>query len=97
MKKILGLLLVFALVGCGPRPDMPMEKSYHTPASNVSQGRFKVTRIGVFEDDLAYHDRRGIYVIIDTTNGREFVGISGVGISETGSHMAGKTSVRDER
>lgn len=59
--------------------------------------RFKVERVGVIDDDIAYGDRRGIYVITDRTTGKEYVGVSGVGVSELGSHQAGKTRVSDER
>lgn len=66
-----------------------------------SEGRFQVQRVGVFEDKLAYGDRRGIYVVTDRETGREFVGISGVGISELGAHTVttGKTTTTydDER
>lgn len=67
------------------------------PASPKS-ARFDVKRVGVFQDGIAYHDQRGIYVITDKETGREYVGVSGVGISETGRHQVGKNnSVEDER
>jgi hypothetical protein len=59
--------------------------------------RFKVTRVGKFADDLAYGDQRGIYVLVDTKTGQEYVGISGIGISELGSHRSGKTTKTDDR
>lgn len=59
--------------------------------------RVSIERIGVIEDDLAYSKRRGIYIITDKKTGKEFIGVSGVGISETSSHLAGETSVSDER
>lgn len=64
-------------------------------------GRFKVTRVGVFSDDIAYRGTRGLYLIVDTETGRELFGASGVGISDLGSHSqpAGKIirTVEDER
>ena len=60
-------------------------------------GRINVTRIGTFRDGLAYDSKRGIYIIKDNQTGKEYIGISGVGISETGSHQAGKTHLTDER
>ena len=80
------------IVGCSPEPDTPMAKVAPQDAS-----RFSIERVGVIRDDLAYNDRRGIYVIIDRKTGCEYVGVSGVGISELGSHQAGKTYVSDER
>ncbi len=59
--------------------------------------RFQLTRVAVIEDDLAYYDRRAIYVLVDTKTGTEYVGISGVGISELGSHKSGKSHTTDER
>lgn len=91
-------LLLFSL-GCGPTPTMEMgsEKFLETRLT----GRFAVQRVGVFSDDLAYGNRRGIYLITDSETGAQFVGVSGVGISELGSHTtrSGKTTVTvdDER
>ncbi|WII93005.1 hypothetical protein QEO94_10315 [Kingella negevensis] len=48
--------------------------------------RFAIVRVSVFEDKLAYGNKRGVYVIKDSDTGHEFVGISGVGIAELGSH-----------
>jgi hypothetical protein len=75
---------------------MPL-KQRATPAEVRDNDRIEVTRIGVFQDSLAYNSRRGVYVIRDKQTGREYIGISGVGISEVGSHSSGKATVRDER
>ena len=77
----------------------------HTYASNLkprvlsdaSDGRFKVERVQTFDDGSAYSNSRAVYVITDTKTGQEFVGVSGVGIAELGSHRSGKASVSDER
>ena len=61
------------------------------------EGTVSVTRIGVFADDLAYDGKRGIYLIRDERTGIEYIGLSGVGISERGSHEQGKQQVQDER
>jgi len=86
-----GLLVAasLALVGCGPEPTTTMAIG--------GSDRVSVARIAVIKDDLAYRDRRGVYIITDTKTGQEFIGVSGVGISQTGSHMNGKTSVADEQ
>ena len=63
--------------------------------------RVQVRRLSVIEDTIAYGDRRGVYLITDTKTGREYIGVSGVGITETGSHdeYSGKYhhQVEDER
>ncbi len=59
--------------------------------------RIVVERIGVFGDSLAYGNCRGIYVIHDNQTGAEYIGISGIGISERAAHPTGKTVRADER
>ena len=80
------------------RPEVVEMK---TPPKSETRGRFQVERVGKFDDGLAYGGERGIYVVYDVKTGREYVGVSGVGIAETGSHgsMCGKVgcSVADER
>lgn len=62
------------------------------------QTRVTVQRLGVFSDALAYNERRGIYIIRDTKTGKEFIGVSGVGIAEVGSHLVSKSVfAEDER
>lgn len=66
--------------------------------TTTTDARVTVTRIGVFEDNLAYNERRGIYLIKDNQTGQEYVGVSGVGISEIGEHTCGKNCTeQDER
>lgn len=100
-KSIVAALVgsVVVLSACAPDPDMTMGKQ-HGGGSTVSfqdQNRIQVTRIGVFKDDLAYNDRRGVYIIVDTKTGKEFIGVSGVGIQEVGDHQFGKARAQDER
>lgn len=96
LKLILVAVLSTLAVGCTPEADTPMSK-----ISPSSSSRFTVERVGVLDDDLAYNNRRGIYIVRDEKSGKEYVGVSGVGISELGSHTVsnGKTSyqVSDER
>ncbi len=87
-KTILALALLSA--GCTKATD-PM------PTATSSSGRVTIERIGVVADGLAYGERRGIYVITDHKTGSEFIGVSGVGITEVGSHQSGKVHVQDER
>lgn len=97
--KAVGFLALLALAGCGQAPTMPMYEQERAakPAEVQDNPRIKVTRIGVFTDTLAYDNSRGVYLIEDKVTGQEFIGISGVGISETGSHQSGKVRVTDER
>lgn len=92
-------MLTVGLAGCSPDPDMQMHRQ--SAAANAmalqENQRIQITRIGVFRDDLAYNSRRGVYAITDAKTGKEYIGISGIGIQETGSHSTGKTSVSDER
>lgn len=89
-------LLVILVAGCG--------EDAHPKTLDMEikpDGRFEVSRAGVFDDPLAYSGKRGVYVIRDKTTGKEFVGVSGIGISETGKHTktVGKitSNVPDER
>lgn len=101
MKTLARLLCVAALAACTPKaPELPTTgelKQYTADAAQPVAARFRVQMVASFVDRLAYGDVRGVYVITDTTTGQEFVGISGVGISELGRHQSGKVSVPDER
>lgn len=97
---LVGLLSTLAVFGCSVKPDVAMPTLTPMVARN-GEPRFRVARVGVFADDLAYGDRRGIYVIHDSLTEREYIGISGIGISEVGDHAVsnGKTTTYypDER
>lgn len=100
MQRTTMILAVLTLVACAPEPDMAMQSRQRmaAPAVPVADGtRVTVERIGVFKDDLAYNDRRGVYVIRDKATGREFIGVSGIGIAEVAAHQSGKVRVSDER
>lgn len=97
-----GALLVASLLILGACEDPELARQREQRYNRMAVGtdtipRFQITRVGVFRDDLAYRDVRGIYVLKDTTTGKEFVGVSGIGISEIGVHSAGKNQTRDER
>lgn len=57
--------------------------------------RFKLTLVQQVEDPLAYYDRRGVYILEDTTTGQQFIGISGVGITELGRQYCGKACSKE--
>ncbi len=94
MNKLLALMGIMLLASCSPDVKyMPMANEF----PNQTTDRVEVKLVGVFQDYLAYNGKRGVYVIVDKKTGKEFIGISGVGISETGSHPTGKSSTTDER
>ena len=98
-ETIVAVICGLMLSACAPEPTIPMQTEAVPQATFERQSRFSVERVGVFADDLAYGSRRGIYIITDTKTGQQFVGVSGVGISEIGSHYnpSTKTTIRDER
>lgn len=93
MKFAIGLLAAANLAGCVPTNQEKVELKINP---GVEQ-RIIVERIGVFEDNLAYGSRRGIYIIRDRNTGREYIGLSGVGLAETGLHSDGDDMITDER
>jgi hypothetical protein len=85
---------VLFLTACGPKPTQNMKELPEIQNDSTVE----VVRIGVFKDGIAYNDRRGIYRIKDRQTGKEYLGISGIGVVETGSHSCGKScTTRDER
>ena len=88
--------LIFIPIMVAGRSGVPDEVAPQ-PVAEATAGRFTVTRVQVVGDSLAYGDKRGVYVIVDTLTGAEYVGVSGVGIAELGSHASGRTTTRDER
>lgn len=94
MKKIFALLVTLFLVGCGPDPTQTMAIA---PASEFTQDGISVVQVGIFKDELAYGHRRGVYRIKDQRTRKEYIGVSGIGISEVARHSNGKQSIEDER
>lgn len=94
---LVALLSVGSLFLCGCDPEQQTKQLEAPSYMQQDDQRVTVTRIQVIEDELAYHGRRGVYLIVDKETGQRFLGISGVGISELGSHSSGKSTVSDER
>lgn len=59
--------------------------------------RFEIIRESTFKDDLSYSGWRGIYLIYDKETKKQYLGVSGIGVSEIGSHLSGKARISDER
>lgn len=90
--SILGFCLYSNSKSNGPRSGKLIENDNYE-----NKLRVEITRISVFYDDLAYDGKRGVYLIKDKDTGKEFIGVSGIGISELGSHSSGKAHHSDER
>lgn len=98
MRTNLLMLVLLCCVGCHPLAPPITDNMVGATGADEDNHRVKVRRIDVIEDWTAYQNRRGIYVITDTKTGKEYIGVSGIGITETGTHSAGKNSTAgDER
>jgi hypothetical protein len=95
--RYLILASTLILAACVPEANIQMREQRTGEMQISDNTRFSVTRVGVFTDDLAYNNRRGIYVITDRKTGAEYLGVSGIGVSELGSHLVGKIHSEDER
>lgn len=107
MKYIMIGLVCLSLVGCSNTPEQNQirnnidsqfdQSRNYSPMPVSTNQRVTIERVDVIYDDIAYNQKRGIYIIRDTKTGQEFIGVSGVGITEIGLHSQGKTSHPDER
>lgn len=102
MNRTITLITFLLLVGCTDPTPPNTTLITNTPQQiQTVETRFVVARISIFGDTLAYGGKRGVYVITDTKTGKEYIGVSGIGISELGSHTlyGGKTAatVQDEQ
>ena len=92
------LIVILSMVGCSPAITPGELKSSKTEIPlPVETSRFRVHLVQVFDDPLAYNGQRGVYIIRDELNRKEYVGLSGIGISELGSHSDGESNLSDER
>ena len=96
MSKWMSILVIttsILLLGCSQEPPKKMDMEI-----NATNGSVSIQRIMVFADDLAYDGKRGVYLIKDHASNREFIGISGIGISDIGAHVEriGRTPILTE-
>lgn len=94
MKKLI-LLAALALAGCDFGITRVDSEDRQKMPVNVNV-RVQVVKIQEFRDGLAYDGVRGIYVINDKDTGKEYIGVSGIGITETGRHGCGKGCSRED-
>ena len=82
-----------------PYSEIIKMKTENMISPEKAGSRYGVKRVAVFEDSLAYEGKRGIYEITDNKTGKVYFGISGIGITELGSHraVAGEIIVEDEK
>ena len=106
-KVYAGVLFLFligiittAFSGCGEENRYPgVDGRYPVKNETISDNSsdFVLIKKQTFYDESAYGNVRNVYVLKDRVNGKEYVGVSGIGISERGSHTAGKSTIQDER
>lgn len=92
------LAVVLLLSGCSSsEPTIAVQ----VPSEATNASRLTITKLAIFEDSLAYNNRRVVYLVVDNRTGTEFIGISGIGISEVGTHTVQigdvPVDVQDER
>lgn len=94
MKKLI-LLSAMVLTACDFGSTRVESDARQKMPVNVND-RVQVVKIQEFRDDLAYENVRGIYVITDKDTGKEYIGVSGIGITDTGRHGCGKGCSRED-
>ena len=97
----LTLTLAFIFSGCesasSKYPSVSGQVYKEEPKIISNTSEFDLVKKQSFFDDDAYSQVRSVYVLKDKTTGKEYIGISGIGISERGSHISGKSTIQDER
>ncbi len=91
MKKLLCISTALFLSACNQSIPEPSVVRKQEPASiPVPDERFELVRVQNFTDNLSYSNYRSVYILTDKKTGKEYVGVSGIGITELGSHNCGK-------
>lgn len=87
------ILMSLFLVSCGFQTTEDIkEDTQRDNLQRVSIGkndRFKIERVSLVYDTESQTQTRGIYIITDKKNNKEYLGVSGIGISEL--YSCGKT------
>lgn len=81
----------------GNQVTIPIEKEITTVKVVQPKQRFDLKKVQTFEDSDAYGRVRNIYILVDNDSGKEYIGVSGIGIVEQGQHTSGKSTIKDER
>lgn len=100
-RPVLLMLLCVTLAGCKPAPTDTLEAGGAAVGRTSDGGPVTIRRVAVIEDDTANSHQRSVYIITDKETGQQWIGVSGIGVSERGNHpvQSGKTMVlvEDER
>lgn len=100
-KIFIALTLAFIFLGCesasSKYPSVSGQVYKEEPKIISNTSEFDLVKKQSFFDDDAYSQVRSVYVLKDKTTGKEYIGVSGIGISERGSHTSGKSAIQDER
>lgn len=97
MKIIFAIIIAVSLFGCNVNQEGIQTSTNSSEITLQKSEQFIVVRVQNFIDKTAYNSERAIYIITDRKTGVQYVGISGIGISELGNHKSGKITVSDER
>ena len=92
---IIGCFALMASIAWNAYSNLRTAKPVVIAAEQSS--RISVTEISRFEDSSAYRGYRKVFLFHDNTTGKEWIGVTGVGVSEVGSHQSGKMRAEDER
>lgn len=91
---LLGIGITVGLTACNKtaEPSVPIAPQQLIKASDLppTSQRFGVEFAGTFQDDTAYENKRRIYILTDKKTNRQYLGVSGVGISEIGATSDGE-------
>ena len=74
---LLGGFLSWVIINC---PDH--NAIQNRTLTNPDKDEIDVILVREIDDSNAYNSRRGIYIIKDKRTGTEYIGVSGIGISE---------------
>ena len=97
MKVLFLVFFLFFVTGCDQERPTEAYITLKKETITEAESRFDVARVSQFKDDLSYGGWRGIYIVKDKKTNKEYLGVSGIGISELGSHTNGKAAATDER
>lgn len=93
--------LALTISGCDDKstiyPSVTGQIQQEQPKYTSNTSEFDLIKKQTFYDSDAYNSTRSVYVLKDKATGKEYIGVSGIGISERGSNTSGKNTIQDER
>lgn len=96
---IIGLIAAMAIPAFQKARGLATEVPPSATPMRIIDGeaRFALVRVTEFSDSFAYNHQRAAYILTDKKTGKDYVGVSGIGIVELGNHSDGDNHVEDER